>query len=314
MSTLLFTHEDCLAHDTSPGHPERADRLRAILKALEHEDFAALERREAPLASREQLLRAHPERHVDKVFADNPEEGYLPVDGDTIMSPGTLQAALRAAGGVVAAVDAVAAGEARNAFCAVRPPGHHAEPAQAMGFCFFNNVVVGALHARAAHGLHRVAIVDFDVHHGNGTQSMCETDPELFYGSTHQMPLFPGTGYPGEGPLGNIVNVPLAAGTRSHDFREAFDMLVLPALQRFEPQLLMISAGFDAHARDPLAEVNLTESDFAWATEAMLRLADRLCGGRVVSTLEGGYDLEGLATSTAAHLRELMRASGRAAA
>ncbi|MGE0256711.1 MAG: histone deacetylase family protein [Alphaproteobacteria bacterium] len=307
MPTLLFTHPACIAHDPSPRHPEAPARLKSVLAALEDERFALLDRREAPLAERAWIARVHPMAFVEAVLAAVPREGYAAIDADTVMSPGSGEAALRAAGAVVAAVDAVAAGEADNAFCAVRPPGHHAEPGRAMGFCLFNNVAVGALHAREAHGHRRVAVVDFDVHHGNGTQAMFEADPDLFYASTHQMPLYPGTGDASEtGVAGNIVNVPLPPGAGTVQFRAAMQRTVLPALDAFDPDFLLISAGFDAHAADPLANLRLATEDFAWATTELLAVARRRCGGRVVSTLEGGYDLGALGKASAAHVHALM--------
>jgi len=307
MNTILFTHPTCLEHDTGLGHPECADRLRAVLRMLEGEAFQLLDRREAPQATHEQIARAHSPGHIDRVVAAVPAYGHAPLDSDTILSPGSYEAALRAAGAVVAAVDAVVAGEARNAFCAVRPPGHHAEPEQAMGFCLFNNIAVGARHARAAHGLRRVAVVDFDVHHGNGTQAMFESDPDFLYASIHQSPLYPGSGGWDEcGRYGNVVNVPLRAGSGGAEFRHGMQTWILPALDAFAPDLVMISAGFDGHRRDPLAALDLTEDDFVWATARLCDVADRHCGGRVVSVLEGGYDLAALASSAAAHVRELM--------
>ncbi|HZH27868.1 MAG TPA: histone deacetylase family protein [Azospirillaceae bacterium] len=307
MNTILFTHPACLEHDTGLGHPECADRLRAVLRMLEGEAFQLLDRREAPQATHEQIARAHPPAHIDRVVAAVPAYGHRPLDGDTVLSPGSYEAALRAAGAVVAAVDAVVAGEARNAFCAVRPPGHHAEPEQAMGFCLFNNIAVGAHHARAAHGLRRVAVVDFDVHHGNGTQAIFESDPDFLYASTHQSPLYPGSGGWDEcGRYGNVVNVPLRAGSGGAEFRHGMQTWILPALDAFAPDLVMISAGFDGHRRDPLAALDLTEDDFVWATARLCDVADRHCGGRVVSVLEGGYNLAALASSAAAHVRELM--------
>jgi acetoin utilization deacetylase AcuC-like enzyme len=306
MTTLLVTHPACFAHDTGGMHPEHPARLKAVLAALEAPEFAALDRREAPLAEREQIARVHSRFYVDRVLEVVPESGYVALDPDTIISPGSGEAALRAAGAVVAAVDAVAAGEVRNAFCAVRPPGHHAEAARAMGFCMFNNIAVGAEQARKVHGLARVAVVDFDVHHGNGTQHMFDKDADLFYASTHQWPFYPGTGAADETGVGNIVNVPLAPMSGSREFRAAMSDIVLPALARFRPDMLMISAGFDAHADDPLASLRLLESDFEWATRQLITVADDCCGGRLVSTLEGGYDLEALAASAAAHVRTLM--------
>ncbi len=308
MTTALFTHAACLDHLTPPGHPESPERLRAVLAALERPDFATLARGEAPRAAAETLALVHPRYFVRHVLDNVPERGLRSIDGDTTLSPGSGEAALRAAGAVVAAVDAVMTGEATNAFAAVRPPGHHAEPTTAMGFCVFSNIAVGALHARS-HGIRRIAVVDFDVHHGNGTQAAFETDEDLFFASTHQWPLYPGTGLPQErGVAGNILNVPLPPRTGSDEFRDAFESMVLPALDRFAPDLLMISAGFDAHEADPLADLRLTERDFAWATTRLCEIAAIHAKGRVVSTLEGGYDLEALAASAAAHVKALMTA------
>lgn len=305
--TILYTHPDCLAHNPGEGHPERPARLTAILAALDHSEFAGLDRREAPLAARRDIERVHPGHFVETILASAPARGHAWLDGDTVMSQGSDRAALRAAGAVVAAVDAVCGGAAKTAFCAVRPPGHHAEPERAMGFCLFNSIAVGAAAAQAAHGLERVAIVDFDVHHGNGTEAMAETQPGWLYASTHQWPLYPGTGTDRHrGPHGNIVNATLAPGAGSAAFRSAFNDRILPALDRFKPELLMISAGFDAHRRDPLAGLELETADFAWATEALAGVAARHAGGRIVSTLEGGYDLTALAESAAAHVRALM--------
>jgi acetoin utilization deacetylase AcuC-like enzyme len=306
MATRLYTHAACLGHDMGHGHPESPARLRAILAALEDQDFDALERVEAPLASIEQISRVHPTAYVNAILHAVPKSGLFALDADTTLSPGSGQAALRAAGAVCAAVDAVARGEAANAFCAVRPPGHHAEPGTAMGFCLFNNVAVGAHQARAVHGLRRVAVVDFDVHHGNGTQAMFEADAEAFYASTHQMPLYPGTGAASETGVGNICNAPLPPFAGSAEFRNSMERTVLPALDDFRPDFLLISAGFDAHRADPLANLQLDEEDFAWATDRLLEIAGRRAHGRVVSALEGGYDLEALAASAAAHVRRLM--------
>ena len=308
MSTLLVSHPACLGHDAGAHHPERPQRLQAVLKALEGEEFSGLMRREAPEASIEQLGRVHPSAFVRAVLEAMPKSGHAAFDADTICSPGSREAALRASGAVVAAVDAVASGEVRNAFCAVRPPGHHAEPMQPMGFCIFNNVAVGALHAREAHGLERVAVVDFDVHHGNGTQAMFERDPALFFASTHQYPLYPGTGAQGERGVGNIVNAPLPPNAGSTEFRAAMEREVLPALIAFKPDFLLISAGFDAHRADPLASLNLEDADYRWATERLVEIAGDCCAGRVVSTLEGGYDLGALASASREHLRALMAA------
>ncbi len=309
MTTLLYSHPACAEHEPGAMHPESPARLAAVLGALAAPEFSALERREAPPAAREQLARVHPETYIDAVFEAIPETGHASLDADTTLSPGSGEAARRAAGALCAAVDAVAAGAAGNAFCAVRPPGHHAEPARSMGFCVFNNVAIGALQARAAHGYQRVAVVDFDVHHGNGTQAMFWDDPDLFFASTHQMPLYPGTGAAEErGAHGNIVNMPLAPMSGSGEFRAAMSQTILPALHRFEPDFLLISAGFDAHADDPLAGLQFHEDDYAWATEELLAVAREVCGGRVVSTLEGGYNLEALAASAAAHVGALMGA------
>jgi acetoin utilization deacetylase AcuC-like enzyme len=321
MGTLLITHTDCLNHLVPPGHPERPARLEAILKALAPGHFPALKREEAPEASREALLRVHDPAHVEAIFEtgeklrwlarEGQKERLAQLDPDTWMSPGSLRAALRAAGAVVRAVEAVARGEAANAFCAVRPPGHHAEVARAMGFCLFNNVVVGAAYALEVLGLSRVAIMDFDVHHGNGTQAIFWNEPRVMYLSTHQMPAYPGTGTAAEtGAHGNVVNCPLPPETDGHAFREAVESRILPALDRFRPELLLISAGFDAHAADPLAALSLREEDFAWITLRLAQVAAEASGGRIVSVLEGGYDLVALAASVAAHVRVLADAGG----
>ncbi len=306
MDTLLVSHPSCLEHEVPPGHPECPDRLRAVLGALEAEEFALLARVDAPRAEIGQLERVHARAHIDTILLNAPETGFRRLDGDTAVSPGSAEAALRAAGAVVYAVDEVMAARARNAFCAIRPPGHHAEPDQAMGFCLFNNVAVGAMHARHVYGLSRVAVVDFDVHHGNGTQALFETDPAFFYISTHQWPLYPGTGRASERGLDNIVNVTLPPGSDGIAFRTCVEGIVLPALERFQPEFIFISAGFDGHKDDPLANLRLTEADFGWVTEELVKLADRHAQGRIVSTLEGGYDLTALAASTRAHVRALM--------
>jgi acetoin utilization deacetylase AcuC-like enzyme len=306
MGTLFVTHQACIAHDPGPHHPESPDRLRAILRRAAEPDLADLEWREAPVASPEQILRVHPEVQLGHLLATMPDNGYAQIDGDTIISAGSKEAMLRAAGAVCAAIDWVMAGDALNAFCAVRPPGHHAEADQAMGFCLLNNVAIGARHAQAAHRLARVAVIDFDVHHGNGTQAIFEHDPSLFYASTHQSPLYPGTGSPAERGVGNIVNAPLRPGAGGREFRAAMTDIVLPALKAFRPDFILISAGFDAHEADPLAGLEFVEEDFEWATMAIRAVARQCCRDRVVSTLEGGYDLGALAASTAAHLRGLM--------
>ncbi len=305
----LISHPACAGHDPGPYHPECPARIRAVLQALEHPDFAPLLREQAPQATREQLERAHPAAYVERVLALLPEPGErIAIDPDTVVGPGSLEAVLRAAGGSVAAVDAVMAGRASAAFAAVRPPGHHAETERAMGFCFFNNAAVAARHARARWGLARVAVVDFDVHHGNGTEDIAGPDPALFYASSHQHPCYPGTGSPRErGVAGNVVNVQLPPGTGSEHFRAAWDGTILPALAAWRPELLIISAGFDAHRADPLAELRLETADFAWLTDRLLAVTDPHTGGRVVSLLEGGYDLDALADASAAHVRRLMR-------
>jgi len=308
MTTMLYTHEACLAHDPGRHHPESPARLRAVLAALETPEFQALRRGEAPRAELADIARIHPRDFAERLLAAVPHEGHAAIDADTVLSPGSGEAALRAAGAVVAAVDAVIAGAAANAFCAVRPPGHHAEPRHAMGFCLFNNIAIAAAHARAAHGLARVAVVDFDVHHGNGTQAAFENDATLFYASTHQMPLYPGTGSARERGVGNIVNVPLAPMSGGREFRAAYSGEILPALDAFRPEIVLVSAGFDAHRSDPLAELMLVESDYAWVTDQLLALAARHAKGRLVSTLEGGYDLAALAASAATHVRCLMTA------
>ena len=309
MTTLLLTHPACLLHDTGYGHPERADRLRAIDDALAAPAFKPLIREQAPLADLAAIERLHPEAYVQMVRAAIPKHDHAWLDPDTVVSPGSWEAALRATGATIYAVDQVMTGKADNAFCAVRPPGHHAEPSRAMGFCLFNSVAVAALHARAKHGAKRVAVVDFDVHHGNGTQAAFWTDKDLFYGSTHQMPLFPGTGALDETGVGNICNAPLAPGDDSEDFRAAWESLILPALDAFAPDFLLVSAGFDAHLKDPLAQLRLIEPDFAWVTDKLLEAAAKHTGGKLVSTLEGGYDLDALASSTAVHVETLMGAA-----
>ena len=306
MTTFLYTHPACLEHDPGRHHPESPARLRAVLAALDDPEFARLERREAPEAALDDLLRVHPRRHAERILAAVPKSGHVGIDADTILSPASGAAALRAAGAVVAAVDAVVSKEADNAFCAVRPPGHHAEPERAMGFCLFNNAAIGALRAREVHGLARVAVVDFDVHHGNGTQTAFETDGSLFYASTHQYPLYPGTGAASETGVGNIVNVPLRPMSGSGQFRLGMTQRVLPALDAFRPDLVLVSAGFDAHKNDPLAQLLLEEGDYTWVTEKLLEIACRHADGRLIATLEGGYDLAALGASVAAHVRVLM--------
>ncbi|MCX7646386.1 MAG: histone deacetylase family protein [Rhodobacteraceae bacterium] len=311
MTTALLTHPDCLGHVTPPGHPERVGRLEAILGALEAPAFDALMRIEAPLAPEAEVLRCHPQAYLERLRAAVPAEGWVSLDADTHLSPGSLRAALRGVGAVTRAVDMVLAGEAANAFCATRPPGHHAETATAMGFCLFGNVAIAAKRALDHHGLARVAVVDFDVHHGNGTQDLLWHERRALFVSTHQMPLYPGTGDRHEtGAHGNVLNVPLPPGTDGARFRAAVEAMVLPALDDFAPELILVSAGFDAHRADPLAQMALVEDDFAWITGRLCDLAEAHAGGRVVSTLEGGYDLPALAASVAAHVGVLMERGG----
>jgi acetoin utilization deacetylase AcuC-like enzyme len=305
VSTHLFTHPACLAHDTGPGHAERPERLDAVVDALREAFDARLHWHEAPLATRAQLLRAHRPALLERVLDAHPD-GRVALDPDTVLSPASAEAALRAAGAAIAAVDTVLSPAGGRAFCAVRPPGHHATADTAMGFCLFNNVAVAALHALDAHGLQRVAIADFDVHHGNGTQAIFEQDPRVLFLSSHQMPLYPDTGAASERGVGNIHNAPLAPGVGSAAFREAWEGRLLPALDAFKPQMLFISAGFDAHARDPLAQLCVQAEDFAWLTGRLRALAERHAGGRIVSLLEGGYDLTALRESSAAHVGALL--------
>lgn len=302
---VFFTHAACFAHDTGPGHPERPERLGAVIEGLRGA-FAGADWREAPRASRGQLLHVHDAALLEMVLETHPD-GRVMLDPDTVLSPASAEAALRAAGAGVAAVDALMAGEARSAFCAVRPPGHHATIDAAMGFCLFNSIAVAARHALDKHGLARVAVVDFDVHHGNGTQAIFEADPRVMYLSSHQWPLYPDTGRADERGAGNIVNAPLPAGADGAAFRDAWRDTLLPALDAFAPQLILVSAGFDAHWRDPLAQMRLVEDDYAWITGALTALAERHAQGRIVSMLEGGYDLEALRDCSVAHVRALSR-------
>jgi len=306
-----MTHPACLEHTNPPGHPERVDRLKVIEAALSGPEFTDLDRRIAPLCTDEDILLAHPRQHLDAIRAAAPTTGYRALDADTHMSQGTLGAAFHAVGAVIAAVDGVIDGQAQNAFCAIRPPGHHAEATTPMGFCLFGNVSIAAEHALVRHGLSRVAIVDFDVHHGNGTQNLVWDDPRIFFASTHQMPLYPGSGSASEtGVKGNILNVPLAPESDGTVFRRAVMAKILPALRAHRPELILISAGFDAHRDDPLAQLNLLEDDYAWVTGQICDIADEFAKGRVVSTLEGGYDLDALASSVAAHVKVLMERDG----
>jgi acetoin utilization deacetylase AcuC-like enzyme len=307
MSTLFLTHPACLEHVTPLGHPERADRLRAIERVLEDERFQTLAREQAPRANVETIALCHPLDYIEQIREATPAQGTARLDADTSMSPGSFEAALRAAGAAIRAVDEVVSRRTDNVFCATRPPGHHAETAVPMGFCLFNNAAIAARYAQRRHGLERTAIVDFDVHHGNGSQEIFWSDPTVMYCSTHQMPLYPGTGARSErGEHNTIVNAPLRPGDGGEAFRDAVETVILPRLRDFRPELLVISAGFDAHMRDPLASLNLVEADFAWATRKIMEVADASADGRVVSMLEGGYDLEGLAASVAAHVIALM--------
>ncbi|MBL4721579.1 MAG: histone deacetylase family protein [Alphaproteobacteria bacterium] len=309
MSTVLFTHEDCVKHEPGPMHPESPDRLKSVLAALDDQQFKPLDRRQAPLGTIDQIARVHPRDHAEFVIGSIPSEGHNAFDPDTIASPGTGDAVLRAVGAACAAVDTVLSGAASNAFCAIRPPGHHAEATKAMGFCLFNSIAIGAAHARRIHGCNRVAVVDFDVHHGNGTQSIFWNDANLFYASTHQYPFYPGSGGAHErGDSDNIVNAPLAAMSGTIQFQQAFTDAILPALRNFKPDLIMISAGFDAHSDDPLASLMLTDDDYRWVTTALMDVADDVCEGRIVSMLEGGYDLAALGRCAGVHVQTLMNA------
>ncbi|MGY6275475.1 histone deacetylase family protein [Methylomonas sp. MgM2] len=307
MTTLYYHHPDFLNHDTGPGHPECADRLRAIDKALSGPDFRSLSRIEAPLPAdiETKLALVHTQAMINRVLTGIPEQGLSHFDGDTVASPGSKAAALRAVGALCDAVDKICTGSADKAFCAVRPPGHHAMPAYPMGFCLFNNIAIAAEYARTHYRLERIAIVDFDVHHGNGTQTAFFQQAQVLYASSHQWPHYPGSGHPLENGVGNIVNVPLPAGTNGVTFRSKYLEVVLPAVRKFKPQLLLISAGFDAHKDDPLASLLLVEDDYRWLTDQLVEIADKYCRGRIISTLEGGYNLKALSASTAAHVASL---------
>ena len=310
MTTLLLTHSSSLNHVTPPGHPERVARYEAIMSALTEERFATLERREAPICGRSELLRCHPEDYVDSIETAIPTDGSRSLDPDTHVSPASLEPALRAVGGCCEAVDAVLAGGASNAFVAMRPPGHHAETARAMGFCLFGNIAIAAKRALDEHGLDRVAVVDFDVHHGNGTQDLLWNEERALFCSTHQMPLYPGTGAENErGAFENVLNAPLDPMTGGSEMRQVYDERILPAIMEFRPDLILVSAGFDAHRDDPLASLEWSEEDFAWVTRRLCEMAGELCGGRLVSALEGGYNLDALAASTAVHVQELLAAA-----
>lgn len=305
MTTALITHSDCLRHVTPDGHPECVARLERVLGALDGKDLL---REEAPLGQEADILRVHPQSHIDHVRGSAPTSGATPLDPDTWMSPGSLNAALRAVGGAVRGVDMVVEGSAQNAFSACRPPGHHAGTTTTMGFCFFGNIAIAAKHALDHHGLNRVAILDFDVHHGNGTQDLLQSDERVFFCSSHQSPLWPGTGAAHEtGGHNNVLNLPLAEGTDGAGFRRAMQDHALPAIDAFAPELILISAGFDAHRADPLAGLRFEVEDFAWITGRLCDLAETHCDGRIVSCLEGGYDLDALAASAAAHVDVLIQ-------
>ena len=311
MTTQLLTHSSSLNHVTPPGHPERVARYEAIMSALAEERFSSLDRQDAPIGERTELLRCHPEDYVNSIEAAIPAEGSRSLDPDTHVSPGSLEPALRAVGGCCEAVDAVIQGSASNAFVAMRPPGHHAETARAMGFCLFGNIAIAAKRALDEHGLGRVAVVDFDVHHGNGTQDLLWNEERALFCSSHQMPLYPGTGAASErGAHDNVLNVPLDPLTGGAEMRQVYSERILPAIMEFRPDLILVSAGFDAHRDDPLAGLNWLEEDFAWVTRRLCEVAGDLCGGRLVSTLEGGYNLDALAASVAVHVQELMAAAG----
>ncbi|MGR3761139.1 histone deacetylase family protein [Roseobacteraceae bacterium NS-SX3] len=307
MATALLTHADCLNHQTPDGHPERVARLEHLLHGLEGLD---LRRVTAPMAAEDDLLRIHPASYLAELRATLPAEGFAQIDADTFMSPGSLDAAFRAAGAAVRAVDMVLADKVQNAFCAVRPPGHHAETETAMGFCLFGNAALAAKHALDHHGLNRVAVVDFDVHHGNGTQDLLWDEPRALFVSSHQMPLWPGSGHPNEdGAHGQILNMPLPPGSGGLAMKSAYVDQAFPRIRAFKPELIIISAGFDAHQDDPLANLTWSTADFTWLTAELCALAQELCSGRIVSTLEGGYDLNALTAAARAHVEELMKAT-----
>lgn len=306
MTTGLFYHKDCEDHITPENHPETRTRLSVIMDRLDQTDFKALHRFEARPGDLDLLRLVHTDAHIANVLDHIPTNGYFKLDNDTCVSPGSGIAALKAVGAICQAIDAVMAGDITNGFCAVRPPGHHAEPDQAMGFCLFNNIAIGALHARTMHFRHRVAIIDFDVHHGNGSQTVAMQNKGLFYGSSHQSPLYPGTGHLQDHGEGVIINAPLAAGSGSRAFRHCYEERILPELRRFDPDFILVSAGFDAHKDDPLADLNLTEDDFSWVTRELKQVAEDHCQGRLVSCLEGGYNLNVLGESVAAHVSALM--------
>ncbi|WP_283638328.1 histone deacetylase family protein [Marinovum algicola] len=307
MTTLVLTHETGLRHETPQGHREQVARLEHILHAFRQNDIAV---ETAPEGRREDVLLCHPERYIARLEAALPAEGLHQLDADTWISPGSLAAAWHGVGAVREGVDRVLAGDARNAFCAMRPPGHHAEQETPMGFCFFGNAAIGAKHALERHGLARVAVVDFDVHHGNGTQALLWDEPRALLISSQQMPLWPGSGDPSErGAHDNVCNIPLAPGSDGYEMRDAYTHDVLPRLRDFAPELILISAGFDAHRDDPLANLNWSTEDFVWLTQEICQVAQECCEGRVVSVLEGGYDLAALAEAVTAHVKTLQEAA-----
>jgi acetoin utilization deacetylase AcuC-like enzyme len=307
MATQLYSHPTCIEHDPGAHHPECPDRLRFVMSGLDKDEFRYLERLEALEIDLDTIAAVHGSAYIENILDNMPAEGRVSLDPDTILSPVSGEAARRASGGAVAAVNAVITKKTDNAFCAVRPPGHHAESSRAMGFCLFNSAAIAAFHARTTHGLERVAVIDFDVHHGNGTQHSFENEPGLFYGSSHQFPAYPGTGLKSDtGIARNICNMPLSPGSGSPEFRDAYHNIILPALRNFKPELIIISAGFDAHARDPLADLNVQTIDYAWVTRKLMDVANECCEGRVVSLLEGGYNLDALRDSAVAHVKTLM--------
>ncbi|MEM9852220.1 MAG: histone deacetylase family protein [Pseudomonadota bacterium] len=304
MVTALYSHDSSDTHVTPPGHPERVARLEAVRAAL---DGLSLNRRECPLGDEVDVLRCHPAEYIAKVKAAIPATSYASLDADTHVAPGSMTAAMHAVGGIAAAVDAVMAGEVANAFVACRPPGHHAETATAMGFCLFGTAAIGAMRALDVADAKRVAVLDFDVHHGNGTQDLLWNEPRALFASSHQMPLYPGSGAVHEtGAHSNVINVPLSPGSGGAEMRRAWGDMILPAVADFDPEMVIVSAGFDAAIEDPLANLNWTAEDFAWVTRAILEVAADVAGGRVVSTLEGGYDLDALGAGVRAHVEAMM--------
>ncbi len=306
MKTLYYEHPDFLLHNTGLGHPESPERVRRISTALAAPEFNDLIRRVPPLGTQQQVLLIHSTELWQSMHSTQPSEGLRYLDSDTALSPGSLQAALRAVGAACDAVDQIMAGKADNAFCATRPPGHHAEPKRAMGFCLFNTVAIAAEYARRHHHLQRIAIIDFDVHHGNGTQAAFSNQPQVLYASSHEMPHYPGTGHPSETGVGNIVNVPLHAGENGASVRKKYREIILPAVQQFKPEFIFISAGFDAHKNDPLGEIDLEEADYQWLTQEIMQLAATHCHHHLISVLEGGYHLKSLASSVAVHVKTLL--------